>query len=107
MTTYRIQADNADPDKAEEWAVYATDPNCHDRRVAVTTRKSEADAVLLGLNAAPNLLAACEGFINRWETLSSESANLMERRDLDNLARAATAIRLAIARAKGEKGGGE
>lgn len=59
-TRYEIRADNPDPAKAEEWAVFAIAPNCHARRVAYTTDKAEADAVLLGLRAAPDLYAACE-----------------------------------------------
>ena len=59
----------------------------------------EANARLIA--AAPDLLAACEGMIQKWETLSSESANLMVRRDLDELARGALQLRAAIATARG------
>lgn len=56
-TTYEIVPDNANPALAEEWAVYATDHNCHARRVAVTTNKAEAEAVLAGLTTFPLLLS--------------------------------------------------
>jgi hypothetical protein len=49
--TYEIRADNPDPAKAEEWAVYAVGGNQHARRVAYTTNKAEAEAMLAGLLA--------------------------------------------------------
>jgi len=58
--TYEIRADNSDPAKAGEWAVYAVGGNEHARRIAHTTNKAEAEAVLIGLLAAPDLLEACK-----------------------------------------------
>ena len=70
--------------------------------IAAVRNHGKDTARLAGLlAAAPTLLSACEGFIKRWEALSNESANLMMRRDLDNLARAAVEIRAAIAKARG------
>lgn len=47
--TYEIRPDNTDPAKAGEWAVYAVGGNEHARRIAYTTDKREADAILVGL----------------------------------------------------------
>lgn len=49
--TYEIRADNPDPAKAGEWAVYAVGGNEHSRRIAYTTNHAEAVAMLDGLLA--------------------------------------------------------
>lgn len=51
--TYEIRADNPDPSKAGEWAVYAVGGNEHSRRIACTTVKSEAEVILTALLAMP------------------------------------------------------
>jgi len=49
--TYEIRADNTDPAKAEEWAIYAVGGDYHAHRVACTTNHAEAVAMLEGLLA--------------------------------------------------------
>ncbi len=67
-TKYEIRADNPDPTKAEEWAIFATDYNCHARRIACTTNKAEADAMLRGLSGDDSdLLAALEYWVKEWD----------------------------------------
>lgn len=101
-TRYEIRADNPDPAKAEEWAVFAITPNCHDRRVAYTTDKAEAEAVLLGLRAAPCMFAALE------ECITDDNACCMNTGQRERRLKAIDAIaRAALARARGQEGGGE
>lgn len=96
-TRYEIRADNPDPAKAEEWAVFALAPNCHARRVAHTTDKAEAEAALLGLRAAPDLYDALAECVSEpgamcWDDPEAAYRRLRAINDL---------ARTALARAKG------
>jgi hypothetical protein len=106
-TKYEIRADNPDPTKAEEWAIFATDYNCHARRIACTTNKAEADAMLRGLSGDdPDLLAACEealcledSSLSTWDC--TYEGNRMYAVNPFVLERVVNAARAAIAKAKG------
>lgn len=100
-TRYEIRADNPDPAKAGEWAVFAIDPNCHARRVAYTTDKAEAEAVLLGLRAAPCMFAALEAMCCTLEAAWAEKSLTAPKYVQCQLGEAVKAARAALARAKG------
>ena len=51
-------------------------------------------------------LEAIEFMLQVWESLTSESANLMRREDLDNLARGAIKIRAVLAKYAPDREGG-
>jgi hypothetical protein len=59
-TRYEIRADNPNPAYAAEWAIFAIEPNCGERRVACTSVKAEAEAMLLGLQHGASMLAALD-----------------------------------------------
>jgi hypothetical protein len=60
---YQVRADNQDPAKASEWAVFVLEENQHARRLAVTTIKEEAYAVC----AAFETLAVCKELVRLWD----------------------------------------
>lgn len=62
-------------------------------------RAAQTDALVEALGAIGYML-------KMWESLSSESANLMRREDLDNLARGAIKIRAVLAKYAPDREGG-